>query len=144
MAWGRVDDGWWCHPKVMGLGLAARGLWVSALSWSESQGCCAIPQQLVEMVGGDSDLADELIAADLWVLTPDGYVNVPLPIGRRPHVPTALRIAVYERDGYRCVTCGTDENLTLDHVLAWSKGGPDTYENFQTMCRPCNSRKGDA
>jgi hypothetical protein len=61
----------------------------------------------------------------------------------RPTIPLALRQAVYERDGYTCVTCGADRPLSLDHIYPWSLGGPDTLENLQTMCVPCNCRKGD-
>jgi hypothetical protein len=60
----------------------------------------------------------------------------------RAHIPDALRSAVYERDGYACLHCGAMERLSLDHIHPWSLGGPDTLENLQTLCRPCNSRKG--
>jgi len=68
---------------------------------------------------------------------------------RRPHrtppkarIPALLRTAVYERDAYRCVTCGTWNDLSIDHVIPESKGGPTTLDNLQTMCRSHNSRKG--
>lgn len=60
----------------------------------------------------------------------------------RRHIPTSVRIAVYERDGWRCLHCGTHENLSLDHIYPYSLGGDDGIENLQTLCRPCNSRKG--
>lgn len=53
-----------------------------------------------------------------------------------------LSKAVFERDEYRCVTCGTHIDLCCDHIVPESKGGPTTFENLQAMCRPCNSRKG--
>lgn len=60
----------------------------------------------------------------------------------RPPIPQETRIAVYERDGNKCSTCGTTENLSLDHIHPWSLGGPDTIDNLQTLCRGCNSKKG--
>lgn len=60
----------------------------------------------------------------------------------RAFLPAKLRRSVYERDGYRCVVCGDTEPLTLDHIHPWSLGGPDSFENLQTLCRSCNSRKG--
>lgn len=66
MAWARVDDGWWCHPKVLGLDLAARGLWVSALSWSCAQRRSLIPTALVAMLGGTEANAKQLEANGLW------------------------------------------------------------------------------
>lgn len=49
---------------------------------------------------------------------------------------------VMERDAYRCVQCGTHFNLTCDHIVPESKGGETTFDNLQTMCRSCNSKKG--
>ena len=66
MAWARVDDGWWSHPKVMGLSLEARGLWISALSWSCAQRKSKVPSQFVRMVGAVEGQADELVGAGLW------------------------------------------------------------------------------
>lgn len=60
----------------------------------------------------------------------------------RSAIPKAVRQAVYERDGHRCLECGTTENLSLDHIYPWSLGGSDDIDNLQTLCRPCNSRKG--
>lgn len=54
-----------------------------------------------------------------------------------------VRRAVYERDHFRCVECGTTEDLSVDHIIAWSLGGLDDPSNFQTLCRPCNASKGD-
>lgn len=64
-----------------------------------------------------------------------------VPRSRR-HIPDAIRFAVYARDGWRCLHCGSGERLTLDHIYPYSLGGSDAIENLQTLCRPCNSRKG--
>jgi len=37
---------------------------------------------------------------------------------------------------------GAEILLTHDHILARGLGGKDVLENTQTMCSPCNSRKG--
>jgi 5-methylcytosine-specific restriction endonuclease McrA len=53
-----------------------------------------------------------------------------------------LRTQVFERDGYACQHCGSRKELSADHVLPECKGGPTTLENLQTLCRPCNLKKG--
>lgn len=63
------------------------------------------------------------------------------PPGRRP-LPAAVRVAVFERDAYRCRRCGGWTDLTADHVIPVAAGGTDDLDNLQTLCRPCNSRKG--
>ncbi len=58
-------------------------------------------------------------------------------------IKVATRRMVYERDGYQCVYCQCPDDLTIDHILAISKGGTNDPSNLQTLCRACNSRKGD-
>jgi hypothetical protein len=47
------------------------------------------------------------------------------------------------RDLNRCLACGSDYDLTIDHIVPISWGGQDVVSNMQTLCRGCNSRKGD-
>lgn len=61
----------------------------------------------------------------------------------RAPIPSGIRVFVFDRDGHACRRCGATEDLTLDHVHPWSIGGPDTPDNLQVLCRPCNSSKGD-
>lgn len=46
------------------------------------------------------------------------------------------------RDQYKCIYCGTKQNLTIDHVLPASRGGKSTFENCVAACQNCNSKKG--
>lgn len=55
----------------------------------------------------------------------------------------AKRAAVYARDEHRCVSCGSDQNLTIDHIQPRAKGGTSAIDNLQTMCRDCNQGKAD-
>jgi len=55
------------------------------------------------------------------------------------------RLAIYHRDGFRCVYCGATAEeghpLSLDHVLARDLGGSNDAENLVTACGTCNSAK---
>lgn len=42
----------------------------------------------------------------------------------------------------RCCACGSDEPLTVDHVIPVIRNGPTTIDNIQPLCMACNQRKG--
>jgi 5-methylcytosine-specific restriction endonuclease McrA len=50
---------------------------------------------------------------------------------------------IFKRDGFECQYCGTKKDLTLDHIIPSSKGGPHTWTNLVTACKSCNAKKGD-
>lgn len=50
---------------------------------------------------------------------------------------------VLERDQYRCVYCDAHKDLCVDHKTPIAKGGDNSTGNLQTLCRSCNSSKGD-
>lgn len=62
---------------------------------------------------------------------------------KRRHIPHSVVSEVYRRDGARCVICGSMENLQLDHIIPFSKGGADTAENLQILCQKCNLEKSN-
>ena len=67
------------------------------------------------------------------------YVRVPRMVQRN-----ISRRALFARDNWRCVYCGTaNGRLTLDHVIPRSRGGGSVWENVVTSCAPCNLRKGN-
>ena len=67
------------------------------------------------------------------------YVRVPRAVQRK-----ISRRALFARDGWRCVYCGTTSGrLTLDHVVPRSRGGDSVWENVVTSCAPCNLHKGN-
>ena len=51
------------------------------------------------------------------------------------------RRKIRERWNYKCAYCGSEENITIDHVLARSKGGLDTTKNMVCCCHSCNQDK---
>jgi 5-methylcytosine-specific restriction endonuclease McrA len=65
---------------------------------------------------------------------------------RRPrHGLRFNRRNVFARDANRCQYCGKSfptSELSLDHVLPKSRGGPTSWENIVCACVACNVRKG--
>ena len=62
---------------------------------------------------------------------------------KKEPIPSEIRWAVWDRDNFTCQRCGTRKNLSVDHIHPESKGGKATVENCQTLCKSCNSSKGD-
>ena len=55
------------------------------------------------------------------------------------------RVEIFARDNYRCVFCGLvfpEEDLTVDHLQARSRGGDRSGGNLVTACGACNLKKG--
>jgi hypothetical protein len=69
-------------------------------------------------------------------------INPPLRPYSKAAIPAPLRWDVWERDNFTCKRCGSRRYLTVDHILAERLGGLTEFANLQTLCRPCNSRKG--
>lgn len=42
----------------------------------------------------------------------------------------------------KCAYCGSEDNLTLDHIIPRSKGGEDSTNNVICCCHSCNQSKG--
>ena len=40
-----------------------------------------------------------------------------------------------------CCYCGSDQNLSIDHLIPQFKGGPHDADNLVCACRSCNSSK---
>jgi 5-methylcytosine-specific restriction endonuclease McrA len=52
-----------------------------------------------------------------------------------------IRQSVINRDGC-CQMCGTEERLSVDHIIPRKLGGDDNLSNLQVLCVSCNSSKG--
>lgn len=54
---------------------------------------------------------------------------------------------LFGRDRMICAYCGGHfanfRELSRDHIVPRSRGGPNTYQNLVTSCRSCNAKKGD-
>ena len=59
----------------------------------------------------------------------------------REPIPQDIQDKVWNRDGGKCVKCGSQEKLEFDHIIPFSKGGSNTYRNLQILCEKCNRSK---
>ena len=67
--------------------------------------------------------------------------DLPEAPGREP-IPDQVKVFVWNRDGGRCVKCGSKERLEFDHVIPLSMGGANTARNLQLLCETCTRAKG--
>ena len=66
-------------------------------------------------------------------------------VTRHPYnVPPNVRESVFNRDGRKCLRCGSTDDLSIDHVVPLAKLGTNDPDNLQTLCKRCNASKGDA
>lgn len=54
---------------------------------------------------------------------------------------SSVRKAILEADSHSCRKCGALQNLEADHIIPIHHGGQCTFENGQTLCQECHSRK---
>ncbi|MDP2498432.1 MAG: HNH endonuclease signature motif containing protein, partial [Candidatus Palauibacterales bacterium] len=106
-----------------------------ALPFSEPV-LAALRRELTEHGGPPGRLAERVLADRL-----EGAGNEEFPWRRKRHVPEVFRERVRRRDGSRCVRCGSEEELTVDHVRPFSRGGLTVPRNLQLLCKSCNSSK---
>jgi hypothetical protein len=52
------------------------------------------------------------------------------------------RQSIKEKWNHQCAYCGSEENLTLDHITPRSKGGSNRATNVLCACKECNNSKG--
>lgn len=93
----------------------------------------------------------ERLADEDWIRSVSYDVQVPRVIRllRYDRIPKlALRFnrrSLLARDEHQCQYCGVTlppSQLSMDHVIPRSRGGPTDWENVVCSCVDCNTRKG--
>lgn len=78
-----------------------------------------------------------------WMQEKNTDLDSPETSSQGRHIPQNVKDDVWNRDGGKCVLCGSNENLEFDHIIPHSKGGANTYRNVQLLCESCNRQKSD-
>ncbi len=97
------------------------------------------------------EVADRVEDSGAVLRSPNALFPVPSDIKLRRFVrgPFRQRVAfnrknVFRRDDHTCQYCARHTfDLTLDHVLPRSRGGPTNWENVVACCKACNAKKRD-
>lgn len=53
-------------------------------------------------------------------------------------IPEEVKRLVFDRDGGRCVQCGSPDLLQFDHILPFLQGGGNETANLRLLCAGCN------
>lgn len=147
----KVSAYWPDEVEIVRASWAAAGLHLIVACLEPKHRETGVPRQvLIDTYGATHEVIEECRQLDLlWEASPGCVVANPVvgdlrysEVGR-PHIPVDVRREVMDRDGHRCLDCGSTKHLSLDHIVPFSHGGPDTVENLRVLCRPCNSRRGN-
>lgn len=63
-----------------------------------------------------------------------------------PDVRKWMKKRIIEMYGRKCFSCNkilSDDEITIDHIVARSRGGTGNQFNLQVLCEKCNNSKGD-
>ncbi len=102
-----------------------------------------------EMRGPDSDDSDDFDEDEDDEIDSENTDNSPpaLELDSYRFVKNRIWYSVLARDQWTCCSCGRTPKdgvtLEMDHILPRSRGGSDTLDNLQTLCRKCNSGKSN-
>lgn len=80
----------------------------------------------------------------------DYYVPFPTIVDERGNevcnrapLSAEVRAAVLQAFKFRCFSCGSRDDLEVDHIIPRSRGGSNARSNLQALCGVCNCRKSN-
>ena len=106
---------------------------------------------LAELVAAMANLSVETLKAkkfgkkrtQVGVASPKTPPSAPTvaPSTRIRYIPRSVQHTVWTRDCGTCVKCGSQRNISYDHLKPVALGGASTTQNLQLLCFNCNRRR---
>lgn len=62
-------------------------------------------------------------------------------VGLGDHFTPGEWVALLAQYNGGCANCGGNKGVVPDHITPLSRGGTNTIDNIQPLCKSCNSRK---
>lgn len=89
------------------------------------------------------DCGPDDVAALLLMLERDDEQGIEWELDARlaEPIPEDVKRLVYERDGARCLSCGSYELIQYNRVVPWAMGGRNEPQNIRLLCAGCNRRE---
>jgi len=92
-------------------------------------------------VGKDADLVEAYIEQSVKRF--HRQIDLRQSTNNTRHITQEIRNTVWQRCNGRCVECSSTSYLEFDHIIPFSKGGSNSENNIQLLCRACNLSKSD-
>ena len=67
-----------------------------------------------------------------------GLAETPHPGNTPRKFSWVQKVTAFERDGWKCVTCTSTNNLEMDHAVALMNGGSNELTNLYALCHTCH------
>lgn len=81
------------------------------------------------------------IKTSKWLVAKDDAENFKKPQQKQRKTNKEAREAAIERDGRKCVLCGSTDNLEVHHIKHRADGGTDDLDNLTTLCARCHAKQ---
>jgi hypothetical protein len=92
----------------------------------------------------DAEIAEAYVVALTKSSNRTGSLSYePCTLSERRKISKETRHTVWIRDGGKCVECDAEDYLEYDHIIPVSRGGSNTNNNIQLLCRRCNGKKSN-
>ena len=95
---------------------------------------------------GEPALWDEAFTSASQSIQVPATLRLRKYVNKRWKAPRFRKKVLFNRDGWKCQYCNVKlgwHNIEIEHVLPSSRGGPTSWLNCVSACKPCNKRKAN-